>query len=283
MATLPTMSFCLLRAVLRHAQATALLLGLLLLTGCVSVHQRSFTFVQMCDPQLGFGGYEADVARFRQAVRQINQLKPDFVVICGDLVNGMKTNACAEFNALKAGFTMPCYCVAGNHDVGNQPTPKSLQRYREWQGKDYYAFEHKGFSFVVLDSQLWKSPVPGETEKQDAWLDTALALAKKKHEPIFIANHYPLFEKQPDEPDDYYNLPLETRGKLLAEFERNGVVAILAGHTHKTSAHEFHGIQMVTGEVTSRNFDKRPLGFRLWHIGPTRPYSNEFVPLEGQF
>jgi len=38
-----------------------------LLAGCASWHEQPFTFVQMCDPQLGMGGYEADVARFKQA------------------------------------------------------------------------------------------------------------------------------------------------------------------------------------------------------------------------
>src|SRR5438270_8580224 len=51
-----------------------------LLAGCASWHEQQFTFVQMCDPQLGMGGYEADVARFTQSVNQINALKPDFVV-----------------------------------------------------------------------------------------------------------------------------------------------------------------------------------------------------------
>src|SRR5437588_11592772 len=49
-----------------------------LLTGCATWKEQPFTFVQMCDPQLGMGGYEADVARFKQAVKQINALKPDF-------------------------------------------------------------------------------------------------------------------------------------------------------------------------------------------------------------
>src|SRR5437762_3249474 len=85
------------------------------LTGCASWREQPFTFVQMCDPQLGIGGYEADVARFKQAVKQINALKPDFVVICGDLVNGATTKSFADFNAIKAGFAMPCYCAPGNH------------------------------------------------------------------------------------------------------------------------------------------------------------------------
>ena len=58
---------------------------------CVSIpwmspENRSFTFAQICDTQLGMGGYEHDVKTFKTAVAQINALKPDFAVICGDLV-----------------------------------------------------------------------------------------------------------------------------------------------------------------------------------------------------
>ena len=49
--------------------------------------KQPFTFIQICDPQLGKGGYEHDLKTFEQAVVQSNALKPDFVVICGDLVS----------------------------------------------------------------------------------------------------------------------------------------------------------------------------------------------------
>src|SRR5258706_8872100 len=103
--------------------ATSLLLSALL-AGCAHLRPQPFTFVQMCDPQLGMGGYEADVARFKQAVKQINGLQPDLVVICGDLVNKADEKSYADFNAIKAGFAVPCYCAPGNHDVANSPTPR---------------------------------------------------------------------------------------------------------------------------------------------------------------
>lgn len=95
-----------------------------------------FSFVQMCDTQLGMGGYEHDVKTFGLAVDQINQMKPDFVVICGDLVQKANEQSWIDFHRIKAGFKIPCYCAAGNHDVENVPTAESLRRYREKVGKD---------------------------------------------------------------------------------------------------------------------------------------------------
>ena len=247
------------------------------LCGCAGDREQ-FTFVQMCDTQLGFGGYKEDVARFRQAVKQINALKPDFVVICGDLVNSATTKSFADFNDVKSGFAVPCHCAPGNHDVSNSPS--SLKRYRELIGKDYFSFEHKGFTFVIANSQMWKGGASKETGAQDAWLKATLAAASQKRHGIFLVVHQPLFVKDPDEKDEYYNIPLAKRRELLDLFKKHGVVAVLAGHTHKTMIQDYHGIQMVNGATTSRNFDKRPFGFRLWHVGRKRPYKHEHVSLE---
>ncbi len=271
---------------LKLVKSAALVISILAVTGChclcpeAARKLTSFDIVQMCDPQLGFGGYDADLGRFRQAAPQINALHPDLVFVCGDLVNAASPKSFGDFNAAKATLDAPCHCAPGNHDLGNTPTPKTLERYRRFVGKDYYAFQHKDRTFVVLDTQLWKSPVAGETERQDAWLKRTLKAARKRGQPVFVICHYLLFENNPDEPDSYYNLPLAKRKELLELFERSGVVALLAGHTHRTIIKEYHGIQMVTSETTSRNFDKRPFGFRVWHIGPARPYRHEFVPLD---
>jgi serine/threonine-protein phosphatase CPPED1 len=174
---------------------------------------------------------------------------------------------------------MPCLLAVGNHDLGNTPTAQTLERYRRLVGPDYFSFVRRGYAFVVVNAQLWKSPLAGETEKQDVWLEKTLKTAARRHQPIFIVSHYPLFVKDPAEPDAYFNLAPARRDQLLAMFDQCGVVAVLAGHTHTTGIHEYHGIQMVTSENTCRNFDKHPFGFRVWHIGPNQPYAHEFVPL----
>ncbi|MBN2374935.1 MAG: metallophosphoesterase [Sedimentisphaerales bacterium] len=257
----------------------ALLAGFL--TSCASstdqlAKSSPFTFVQLTDTQLGFGGYEHDVNSFKQAVKQINALKPDFVIICGDLVHSPDEKSFADFKKINAGFTVPSYCVLGNHDAASV---SALQYYRKVIGKDYYSFEHKGYAFVIVNTQLWKAPISPYSEKQDQWLNATLESISKKHLPIFIAGHHPLFLKDPDEKEEYFNLAPEKRHELLNLFEKHNVVAVLGGHTHELVINEYHGIQLVNAETTSKNFDKRPMGFRLWHIGPQRPFVHDFIPL----
>ena len=269
-----------------HRQLATLFVVALTLGGCAHhparTPVRSFDFVQMCDPQVGFTEYAEDLKRFAAAVKQINALHPDLVVICGDLVNTPDEKSFADFNAAKARFAVPCYAAPGNHDVGNNPTPDSLERYRRLAGKDYYSVEHKGSRFVVVNSQLWKTPVSGETERQDAWLKRTLETAAKRQERVFVVMHHPLFTKEAEEPDNYFNLPPARRGDLLSLFKRCGVVAVLAGHTHTTTVGEYQGIQLVTSETTCKTFAKRPYGFRIWHVEAQRPYRNEFAPLADQ-
>lgn len=40
-------------------------------------------------------------------------------------------------------------------------------------------------------------------------------------------------------------------------------------------------VQMVNGETTGENFDKRPMGFRLWKASSESGLSHRFVALEG--
>jgi len=233
-------------------------------------NSNSFSFAQICDTQLGFGkSYRHDVETFKQSVEKINELQPDFVVICGDLVNNADDKSFADFKEINSKFKIPSYLVSGNHDVGNNPTKETLARYRKIIGQDYYSFNHKGFTFIVVNSQLWKSPVKGETEKQDFWLENTLKAAKKEKSPVFILQHYPLFLESPHETNQYYNLPRKTRKKLLKMFEDNGVVAVLGGHTHTFITNEYKGIKFISGETTCGNFDDRPLGFRVWNVART--------------
>ncbi|MCA1747670.1 MAG: hypothetical protein LC655_08230, partial [Bacteroidales bacterium] len=70
---------------------------------------ESFSFVQLCDPQLGMGGYEHDKATFKQAVKQINALDVDFVAICGDFVHHSSDSSFADYIEIRDGLNKPFY------------------------------------------------------------------------------------------------------------------------------------------------------------------------------
>jgi len=235
----------------------------------------------MCDTQLGMGGYEQDILAFDQAVEQINIINPDFVIICGDLVDIANDSSFADFIKIKEDLNIPCYCVPGNHDVENIPNSNTLNYYRKTIGQDYYEFQHNGYSFILTNSQLWKEDVEGESEKHNDWFIKTLTSQSYKTNPVIVVGHYPLYIENMNEDENYFNIPIDKRLELLKLFSQNNVLAYLSGHAHELVINNHNNIQLVTGETTSLNFDKRPLGFRLWTVS-SDTLKHHFIALEKQ-
>ena len=256
-----------------------LIIAILVFNISCTKEQKPFSFVQLCDTQLGMGGYEHDLKTFNQAVKQINDLNSDFVVICGDLVNNANDSSYSDFINIMKGFNIPCYVASGNHDVGNIPNDTTLSYYRKTIGKDYYEFQNKGYSFIVTNTQLWKINVENESEKHDLWFKETLKAQKSKQYPIFVIGHYPLYTEFPEEEDHYFNLPMTKRESILESFKENNVIAYLSGHTHKLTINNYENIQLVSGETTSKNFDDRPFGYRIWQVSPDT-IKHHFVALQ---
>ena len=132
--------------------------------------------------------------------------------------------------------------------------------------------------FVWTPPRLRKAKVRVKAAKANRRkIPKAAAKAKAKGRPVVVVVHYPLFLQKPDEKEAYFNLPVAKRMELLKLCEENGVVAFLAGHTHKLIVNDYKGIQLVNGETTSKNFDNRPMGFRWWDVGSDRKMKHHFL------
>jgi serine/threonine-protein phosphatase CPPED1 len=248
--------------------------------------QQQFTFAQVCDPQLGINGYQHDTATLRLAIEQLNRDQPEIVWFCGDLVHEhADPEGLADFQAIRAGLQVPSFCVPGNHDVGNEPTPRHLRRFRALFGPEQRAVEHKGVTFIGVNTPLWKAPLHGETEGQDDWFREELENAGSR--PVFVVGHHPLFVERPNEDEHYFNLPHAQREKLLGWLRKFKVTAMLTGHTHRNTVHDLGGPLMVTSVSTSESRDASPLGYRLWHVhvdtatGELAQLSHTYKAIEG--
>ena len=247
----------------------------ILLGSCASgkIHQDSFYFIQMSDPQFGMfeenKSSEKETALFTKAIREANRLKPAFVVVTGDLVNrGSDTAQIAEYKriAQQLNANIPLYNVPGNHDVGNTPNPATIAAYRKAFGPDYYSFRYKSMLGIVLNSVYLHSPehVPVEAMEQEQWLLKTLEDAKAQHyATIMIFMHHPFFLTQPGEADQYFNIPVATRKKYLAILKANGVRYIFAGHYHRDSFGKDDNIEMVTSGPVGKPLGDGRSGFRI--------------------
>ena len=236
-----------------------------------------FFFIQMADTQLGMrnaeeGGLAKDIEHFEKAIAAANRLKPAFVVICGDMVNGSRDAAqIAHFKRIAARLdkAIPLHLVAGNHDI---PKTKAgaleLDYYRKIYGKDRCAFTHGGCTFVVFNSYLavLAEANRAQAAEQYTWLSRTLQAARaagSTHTIVF--QHHPIFLKSVDEKDGYFNFPQAVRKKYLDLFIANGVRYAFAGHWHRNNIARAKGLEMVVTSAVGKPLGrvKAPPGFRI--------------------
>ena len=257
-----------------------------------------FFFIQMSDPQFGMFarlsgldeeriqefhrrrgwnilpaaktiGFSKETALYEKAIAAANRLNPAFVVISGDLVEDRNDpNQLAELRRITAKLHshIPVHWAPGNWDVGNTPTPNTLEQYRRDFGDDYYSFQQGGSSFIVLNSCIGfdDSQTPGEWDKQVAFLRTSLAEASNRSsDHIVIFLHHPLYSYDPNEEDNWAVIPRNKRLVLLELFETHGVSAVFAGHWHKCHYVDHKEIQMVTTGPVGYPLGDDPSGLRI--------------------
>ncbi|CAL9702283.1 unnamed protein product [Knipowitschia caucasica] len=252
-----------------------------------------FCFVQAADPQLGLmkawregdcdgGGDEwaEEVELTKQAVEALNRLqpRPRFMVLCGDLVHAMPDTPFRDQQerdlkvALKGTDpSIPLVFVSGNHDLGNTPTPKTIEQFCDQWGDDYFSFWVGGVMCLVLNSQLFfdASACPQLKEAQETWLEQQLSRAsassatqpKPKH--VLVFQHIPLYLKSPDEDDDYFNLRREVRQQLMDKFKRAGVRAVFSGHYHRNAGGCHDGLDMVVSSAVGCQLGQDTHGLRV--------------------
>lgn len=234
-------------------------------------------FVQLADPQFGLFTNDRDFAQetanYEFVVASVNRLKPKFIVICGDLINKPGDPAqTAEYHRITSMIdkSIPVYAVAGNHDVGNEPTAETLAYYRERFGPDYYSFRQGDVYGIVLNSSLIAAPamVQAEAGKQEAWLQAELTQAKAsgaRH--IVVFQHHPWFLEDPNEPAQYFNIPNPQRRRYLDMLKAAGVRYVFAGHYHRNAYGKDGDLEMITSGPVGRPLGNDPSGIRLVMVG----------------
>lgn len=249
---------------------------------------KSFYFIQITDPQFGFidanRSFEKESALYKKAIDAINNLKPAFVVITGDLVNDRKNREqIKEFRRLTGMINkkIPVWFSPGNHDIGQSPTHNDIDTFIKLYGHDRFSFRYEGSLFIGLNSCLIKS-TPGEAEEEQyRWLKDQLENNKDAlHKVIFT--HYPFFLKDPEEKDEYFNIELSVRKRYLALFAENKADAVFSGHLHNNASSVYGKLVMTTTSAVGKPLADVPSGLRIVYVSPSgiesSYYSLEEIP-----
>ena len=238
--------------------------------------EAAFHFLMLADTQLGMyasdKNFEQEKANYEFAVATINRLKPKFVIILGDLVNKPgDRDQLREFLRISRTIDpfIPLYLVAGNHDVGQAPTPETLAAYRKNIGRDYYSFREGPVYGIVLNSGLICEPknVKDEYERQNEWLRRELDAAQSSGAAhIILFQHHPLFTQDPSEPAQWSSVPPERRKPLLELLHRYGVRHVFAGHVHRNMTAADGDLEAVATGPVAMPFGEEGSGIRVGSI-----------------
>jgi serine/threonine-protein phosphatase CPPED1 len=261
-----------------------------------------FSFVIGADTQFGISteslGWEYEKEYSERAVQYVNSLdpKPAFICLCGDLIDmevsifesKYDRETClkiqqAQYDDFQRIWstldpTIPCICLCGNHDVGNRPTPESIERYTSRFGEDYFAFWYRGCYFVCLNTNLYNdnSGALDIFNAQQEWLERRFQSAREANaKRVFLLGHHPWFlthEGERDEdligrnylmgekseqfvPDSYFPIRLALRKPVMDLCRMYNVDACFAGHYHQNLiARSSWGMPMiVTGAICNWN------------------------------
>ena len=163
--------------------------------------EETFFFVQLSDTHWGFQGPVVNPdprGTLPKAIAAVNALpiEPDFVIFTGDLTHttddpAERRKRLTEFREQASALKNPnVRYMAGEHDA-------SLDRGEAWKeffGKTYYTFDHKGVHFVCLDNV--SDPAARIGDEQLDWLRDDLA-RQDKDARIVVFTHRPLFDLMP--------------------------------------------------------------------------------------
>lgn len=211
----------------------------------------SFSFVFITDIHMEYA--EKTMKSFDNTVKQVNALKPDFIITGGDNVKDARQQresyADSLYNLYLAQikrFDTPVYSGLGNHEVFGVANPAAdpgskmygKKMYESKIGPAYSSFMHKGWKFFMLDNikDVGRRYVGNISDEQMEWLKKELA-ATEPSTPIVVVGHIPFISSMKQfemgslatTPD---NDGVSNSVEFFKLFEKHDLKLVLQGHFH---------------------------------------------------
>ncbi|HWA35868.1 MAG TPA: metallophosphoesterase, partial [Cyclobacteriaceae bacterium] len=165
----------------------------------------SFKFIHASDTHIS----DKSLGRFTKFRAAVDSVKPDFVVVTGDLVRDAlrvpekeATSLYEMYKTESQKISQPVWSVPGNHEIFGIERHLSLvsqqhplygrKMFRHYLGPDYYSFNYGGLHFVALNSlefeDLWYYGSIDSVQRE--WLKKDLA-AIPPSMPVVTFQHVP--------------------------------------------------------------------------------------------
>ena len=236
--------------------------------------RESFNFVHMSDTQIGFFDYDTGCMHsdtlMNLAVQELNRMKPELVVITGDLIDAPKwdvgplQDSIYRANIAKIDPAIKVFELPGNHDI-NPYKEENFAEYTALRGPDHFSTIVNNCAFIGINSDPIKDGVEKAEQEQWDWLEKELAgAAKCDHRFVFM--HCPIIRENIDEVEDYFNFPIPKREKYISLFKKYGVEAVFSGHTHMEFYTVFDGIQFINAGPVGNALSRGYPGFNIVNV-----------------
>jgi calcineurin-like phosphoesterase family protein/gag-polyprotein putative aspartyl protease len=276
----------------------------------------SFTFIHASDTHVS----EKTLDRMQKFRNIVDSVKPDFVIITGDLVKDAlrvpETEARGLFELFTreiGKMTTPVWLIPGNHEnfgierhlslVSPQNPLYGRKMYRYYFGPDYYSFNYGGFHFIGLNSLSFDDLYYyGHIDStQVEWLKRDIA-AIPLSMPIITFQHVPFFSgvlsMEPlklngfDRTVEWENGVLQYRHvvsnaqEVYAILSQHNYPLALAGHHHLQQKFIMEGIQTRFEQTAAvigpgdLGVFKNPSGVTVYHASNGVIDGGHFVRLD---
>jgi len=270
---------------------TSLVLFLLCLpffTFAFSADQRDpkpLRVVQLSDLHIGLRTHPESEAHTRQAIALVNQMKPDLVIVSGDMSENYPEARQGAYDLLK-GLQVPYRVVPGNHDLHDD----DMSAHRAMYGGDYFSFEAGGIRFIGLNSQLmgnydkFESPKPvrnqGKAAKESEEMFQWLGSFPESDKPTIVFQHIPItFDGAPDD-KPYWGISDPYRKQEIEQLKRLRVKDMFAGHWHNPQTKKVEGITVHIAPAVSYGIKTDQIGIMLYTIDAAGNVKSELIPLK---
>lgn len=156
----------------------------------------------------------------RLAIKEINNIKPDAVIVGGDISNEGSDEQIINVSNILKSLQAPLYIIPGNHE--NNWSQSATKTFNDVFGSDRFVFRIDSLIVVGINCGPYMKMGDGHVKQEDLhWLRSTLNKIVKPGDKVLSINHYPIRENDLDNYMDY--------AAVLADFP---VIGHINGHYH---------------------------------------------------
>ncbi|MEO6327918.1 MAG: metallophosphoesterase [Ginsengibacter sp.] len=273
----------------------------------------SFTFIHASDTHIS----PASIDRMKKLEMVTDSLKPDLMLITGDLIKDAlrvpeheATSLYDLFKIEKTKLNTTTWCVPGNHEIfgierhlslvsTNNPL-YGIKMYHLYLGPDYYSFNYGGVHFIGLNSvsfeDLWYygniDPVQLDWLKKDiAFVAPQTPVITFQHIPFYSGglSLLPFEDSGPSRTIEQekgvmqYRHIVSNAQAVMAVLSTHNYPLALAGHYHYQQKFSLAGVQTrfeqtaAVVEAASNGIFKMPSGIMIYSVKNGRIDEGKFI------